>query len=181
MLATIEHVVGRMHGLTLQLRPEASPGDRMEPVDVGEVARRVQALRADDKQRLRVEAAAGAVAWAHRDLLERVITHLVQNGFDASGCNDEVVLRVTHDDDGVTVDVSDRGKGMTAEFVRDHLFRPFRTTKDTGMGIGAFECQQYVRQVGGRIDVDSAPGHGTRVRVRLRAAAQARAPSEAGA
>ena len=107
------------------------------------------------------------MAWAHRDLLERVIAHLVQNGFDASGGDDEVVLRVMHDEGGVTVDVSDRGKGMTAEFVRDHLFRPFRTTKDTGMGIGAFECQQYVRQVGGRIDVESAPGRGTRLTVTL--------------
>jgi putative PEP-CTERM system histidine kinase len=181
MLSTIEHVVGRMHRLTLQLRPEASPHDRADPVDVAKVARRVEALRAGGRQRLRVEASDGALAWAHDDLLERVIAHLVQNAFDASGRDAEVTLRVLCDDDGVTVEVDDRGQGMTPEFVRDRLFRPFQTTKDTGLGIGAFECQQYVRQVGGRIDVDSAPGEGTRVRVRLRAAAPARAVTEARA
>ena len=61
------------------------------------------------------------------------------------------------------VEVTDQGKGMTPEFMRERLFKPFQTTKDTGMGIGAFECQQYVQQVGGRIEVQSAPGEGTRV------------------
>jgi C4-dicarboxylate-specific signal transduction histidine kinase len=59
---------------------------------------------------------------------------------------------------------------MTAEFLRERLFKPFQTTKDTGMGIGVFECQQYVQQVGGSIDVDSAPDTGTQVRVSLRSA-----------
>jgi hypothetical protein len=58
---------------------------------------------------------------------------------------------------------------MTEEFVRERLFRPFQTTKSTGMGIGTYECQQYVRQVGGRIEVQSTPGQGTRVAVYLRA------------
>ena len=75
-------------------------------------------------------------------------------------------------DDEVLIEVSDRGSGMTAEFIRDRLFRPFQTTKDMGMGIGAFECQQYVQQVGGSIEVQSQPDVGTQVRVRLRAVAE---------
>ncbi len=84
MLRTIEHVVGRMHQLTLQLRPEASARERPQPVDVGAVARRVQSLRAAGRAGLTVEADEGILAWAHEDLLERVIAHLVQNAFDAS-------------------------------------------------------------------------------------------------
>ena len=45
MLRTIEHVVGRMHQLMLQLRPDATGGDRPRPVDVAAVAARIQALR----------------------------------------------------------------------------------------------------------------------------------------
>jgi signal transduction histidine kinase len=56
-------------------------------------------------------------------------------------------------------------KGMTAEFIRDRLFKPFQTTKETGMGIGVFECQQYVQQIGGSIEFESTPGVGTCVRV----------------
>ena len=84
MMKTIEHVVGRMHQLTLQLRPEASARERPQPVDVGAVASRVQSLRFGGRSGLTVEADAGVLAWAHEDLLERVIAHLVQNAFDAS-------------------------------------------------------------------------------------------------
>jgi putative PEP-CTERM system histidine kinase len=178
MLKTIEHVVGRMHQLTLQLRPEASGADRVQAVDVSAVVRRVQALRAAGRHELRVEADEGVLAWAHEDLLERVVAHLVQNAFDASGAVPEVGVRVARDGDGVMIEVSDRGCGMTPEFVRDRLFRPFDTTKATGTGIGAFECQQYAQQVGGRLEVDSAPGQGTRVRLRLREVVPARNESE---
>jgi len=59
---------------------------------------------------------------------------------------------------------------MTTEFVRDRLFKPFQTTKPSGMGIGVYESAQYVNALGGEIRVDSSPGAGTRVRVLLPAA-----------
>jgi putative PEP-CTERM system histidine kinase len=170
MLATIEHVVGRMHALTLQLRPEVSGRDRVRAVDVTGVARNVAQLRNRWREGLKVEAEDGVMAWAHEDLLERVVAHLVQNAFEASPERAEVRLAVRRDGGRVLIEVSDRGKGMTAEFLRERLFKPFQTTKDTGMGIGVFECQQYVQQVGGSIDVDSAPDTGTQVRVSLRSA-----------
>jgi len=55
--------------------------------------------------------------------------------------------------------------GMSAEFQRERLFKPFETTKASGMGIGVYESQQYVAGLGGRIVVQSAEGEGTRVRV----------------
>jgi len=173
MLKTIEHVVGRMHQLTLQLRPEASAQDAARSVDVGAVVRRVQSLRNGGRNGLRVEAPEAVFALAHEDLLERVIDHLVQNAFDASDPGSEVRLRVKRESEGVVIEVRDRGKGMTAEFMREQLFRPFQTTKQTGMGIGAFECQEYARKVGGHIDVASAPGEGTLVRLHLCAVAEA--------
>ena len=63
--------------------------------------------------------------------------------------------------------VSDGGAGMTAEFIRDRLFKPFQTTKPAGMGIGVYESAQYVNALGGEIRVDSSPGTGTSVRVLL--------------
>jgi putative PEP-CTERM system histidine kinase len=168
MLATIEHVVGRMHQLTLQLRPEASARDRPQPVDVGAVVRRVHALRASGRPGLSVDAPEGILAWAHEDLLERVVSHWVQNAFDASGARPEISVRVDRADDGVRVEVKDHGAGMTAEFMRDRLFKPFQSTKEAGMGIGAFESQQYLQKIGGSIEVQSSPGAGTQVRIVLR-------------
>jgi signal transduction histidine kinase len=56
---------------------------------------------------------------------------------------------------------------MTEEFVQTRLFRPFQSTKDSGMGIGMHESLQYVRELGGEIDVSSRPGEGTCISVRL--------------
>jgi signal transduction histidine kinase len=68
---------------------------------------------------------------------------------------------------------------MTPEFVRERLFKPFQTTKATGMGIGVYESSQYVSGLGGSIAVESEPGVGTRVFLRLpcvQAAGQSTAP-----
>ena len=60
--------------------------------------------------------------------------------------------------------VSDSGSGMDAQFVRERLFRPFDTTKGArGMGIGAFQIREYMRSLGGDVEVQSAPGKGTRL------------------
>ncbi|MGO8477610.1 ATP-binding protein, partial [Rhizobium ruizarguesonis] len=66
--------------------------------------------------------------------------------------------------DRVWIDVVDTGAGMTQQFVRDDLFRPFVSSKPTGFGIGAFEARQLAQAMGGTIEVASHPGRGTRFR-----------------
>jgi signal transduction histidine kinase len=56
---------------------------------------------------------------------------------------------------------------MSEEFVKTRLFRPFSSTKHSGMGIGSFESHQYIRELGGSIEVHTQPGQGTRMLVRL--------------
>ena len=65
------------------------------------------------------------------------------------------------------MEVGDSGVGMSDEFVQTRLFRPFNSTKESGMGIGSHESLQYVRELGGQIDVDSQPGQGTVMKVLL--------------
>ena len=52
-------------------------------------------------------------------------------------------------------------------FVRDELFRPFRSTKDSGFGIGAYQTRELLRMAGGDLEVISAPGRGTTMRIVL--------------
>ncbi len=67
-----------------------------------------------------------------------------------------------------TLTVSDRGSGMTREFVQERLFKPFDSTKGSkGMGIGAYQVREYVQSLGGRVDVASDLGTGTRFTVRI--------------
>ena len=69
---------------------------------------------------------------------------------------------------------------MTAEFIRDQLFRPFGTSKREGTGIGAFQARELLREAGGDLHVDSRPGAGTTVHlVFARADAPAATPAPA--
>jgi putative PEP-CTERM system histidine kinase len=168
MLATVEHVVGRMNQLMMQLRSGETPLERPRPVDLATVVRRVELSRAAGRSGLEIEAPPGVVVFGHEDRLERVIGHLVQNAFDASGENPRIVLRVAREGEDAVIEVSDRGRGMAPDFVRERLFKPFQTTKAGGMGIGAYESQQYVNDLGGQILVASIQDQGTSVRVLLR-------------
>jgi len=177
MLTTVEHVVGRMNQLMQQLRSGETPVENPRPVDLSTLVRRVQSVRAAGRAGLRIEAVPDVLANGHEDRLERVIGHLVQNGFDAGGERAQVTVRVFRRGGDAVVEVADNGAGMTPEFIRDHMFKPFQSSKAGGMGIGAYESQQYVASLGGRIEVDSQPGAGTRVRVLLPALRAAGAPA----
>jgi signal transduction histidine kinase len=106
-------------------------------------------------------------AIGHEDRLEHVVGHLVQNALDASVSGQPVSVRVFVEDGHAVLEVADQGIGMTEDYVRERLGKPFETTKPSGMGIGVYESSQYVASVGGRLVIDSSPGRGTRVRVVL--------------
>ena len=57
---------------------------------------------------------------------------------------------------------------MDADFVRDRLFRPFDSTKGAqGMGIGAHQIRETIREMGGSVSVESTPGEGTTLCLRI--------------
>jgi putative PEP-CTERM system histidine kinase len=167
MLSTIENVVGRMNKLMLQLRTGTTPIESPRPIELGPVVRRVCAAKETQAAPVTLDLAAGIVAVGHEDRLEHVIGHLVQNALDATTESGSVSVRLGRDKRYAVVEVVDTGVGMSSEFVRQRLFKPFETTKKAGMGIGVYESLQYVVGIGGQLLVDSAPGTGTRVRVML--------------
>lgn len=101
------------------------------------------------------------------EALEQALVHLVQNAIDASAPNAPVFLDLRLDGSSAVIEVLDSGTGMSPEFVRTRLFRPFHSSKQGGFGIGAFEARELVRAMGGRLDVESREGIGTRFLVRL--------------
>jgi putative PEP-CTERM system histidine kinase len=102
--------------------------------------------------------------------IRKVIVNIVQNALEACGQQGAVSVTARRENGGACIRVSDRGCGMTEDFVKDHLFKPFRTTKEKGLGIGLYQCKQIVEAHGGTIEVKSEAGKGTEFAVFLPAA-----------
>jgi putative PEP-CTERM system histidine kinase len=102
-----------------------------------------------------------------RDQFGSVINNLLLNAREAVGSEGEVTIQTARDDKWAIVSVADNGCGMTPEFVRTALFRPFQTTKKKGLGIGMFQSKMIVEAHHGRILVKSEPAVGTTFRIML--------------
>ncbi|ROR34713.1 XrtA/PEP-CTERM system histidine kinase PrsK [Inmirania thermothiophila] len=174
MVATLENAVGRMNRLVAQLRSGRREGAR-RAVDLAALAAAVVTERARVQPAPRLEAAPpGPWVEADPDRLTTVLRHVVQNAQEATPPDGRVTVRVGTDGGRALVEIEDTGTGMDATFLRERLFRPFDSTKGlSGMGIGAYECREYVRALGGEVAVESSPGRGTCFRIRLPLAAEA--------
>lgn len=99
--------------------------------------------------------------------IESVVTNLVLNARDAVKSDGLIRIETSRQNGSVVLSVSDNGCGMTPEFVRSSLYRPFQSTKQKGIGVGMFQCKSIVEAHHGRIEVDSELGKGTVFRVLL--------------
>lgn len=170
MVATLQNSAERMNALLARLsQHHRGRTEAPHAVEIAPLVERVAAQRRDEHPVL-ASILGPAVAHADPAALEQLLDHLVQNAIDASPPHEPVTLAVSSDGTQVTIDVIDQGCGMSPAFLRDKLFKPFVSSKEGGFGIGAFEARQLVHSMGGRIEVSSREGRGTRFRVALKAA-----------
>jgi len=160
---TVENSLERMRQLMAQLREGTTPAGATFGVDLAGVVRRIESVALGRGRRVDVQVSETVTARGHEERLERIIGHVVQNALDATDPSGQVWLRVDRLGGQARIEIGDTGQGMSPEFVRDRLFKPFQTTKPTGMGIGAYESFQYVQELGGKISVQSEPDKGTQV------------------
>jgi len=176
MIETIAQSVEKMKRLLLQLRG----GFTLEPptpVALEELVRQVVAAKSGLKPVPRLGDGDGALSVvAHRARLERVIGHLIQNAIEATPPEGRVEVRLLRQNGTAVIAITDTGCGMSEQFMRYRLFKPFESTKATGMGIGTYEAREYVRELGGRIEVETREAQGTIVRVVLPLHVPERAP-----
>lgn len=161
MLETVDNAVEKMRQLMTQLREGERPAGITSGVPLQAIAHRLQATASQRGRRLELELHEALSTRGHEQRVERVIGHAVQNAFDASQEHQPVVLRLERLGSYAKLQVKDEGCGMSESFVRERLFKPFQSTKEQGMGIGAYESLQYVQELGGKMEVQSDPGQGT--------------------
>jgi signal transduction histidine kinase len=115
-----------------------------------------------------VDCPPGLLANVNRDLLEQALRNLADNSVKHTPSG-RIVLRAYAAGTAVNVEVEDTGVGMTAE-TQQHVFDRFYRGQDRdaeGFGLGLAIVRQTVRTLGGHVELDSAPGQGTRFRIVL--------------
>ncbi|PWG02767.1 XrtA/PEP-CTERM system histidine kinase PrsK [Sphingosinicella humi] len=167
MIATLRNSVTKMNDLLARLTRDG----RTEPASVRETKLHpILSAIAGAKQGLHAVHLFGDPALTARAdpaRLEQAVGHLVQNAIDASPPGEAVRICYGARGSELAIEVIDSGAGMSAEFVGGRLFQPFASTKEGGFGIGAFEARTLVAAMGGRIEVESREGEGSRFTIFL--------------
>jgi len=167
-IMTIDNSVKRMTRLMDELRSGITI-DRTQRIQVIELCREavercgdrvpVPSFRAQDRN---------LEVLANRDRVLHVIEHVIRNAQDATPPAGSISIELRRSGQHAVIEVTDTGAGMDREFIRQRLFQPFDTTKgERGMGIGAYEVRKIVVQCGGKVEVESAPGRGTKFIISL--------------
>jgi putative PEP-CTERM system histidine kinase len=179
MMATLHSSVRKMNDLLARLG-RGSANVEAEPVRTMSVAQAVASV-AEIKRRVHpveVSGEPGLAALADPARLEQAIMHLVQNAIDASPAGAPVHILYAARHGEAAIEIVDAGCGMSADFVRTRLFQPFASTKEMGFGVGAYEARALIAAMGGRIEVESREGAGTRFILLLPRAETHTAPAE---
>ena len=167
--ATVANAVAKMRRMLATLKAEQLAASNSERVDLVRLLEAVVEERKMGQPAPTLEAGGvTAMVSGDRALLFKAVAHLVQNAQEATGEEGYVHIKLAVEEQRAVIEIEDNGCGMDQIFIRDHLFRPFDTTKgNAGMGIGVFEAHQIVIGAGGEITVASTPGKGTTFALRL--------------
>lgn len=100
--------------------------------------------------------------------LSMIFGHIIRNAQEATEASGFIDVGVEKEGEFALICIEDNGAGMSQSFIQDRLFKPFDTTKASkGMGIGAYQAREFITQAGGRVDIQSEEGQGTRFIIRI--------------
>ena len=158
MLETLTGTVDSMKGLIARLRNVARPKElKLAATDLYQLAEEGARMAGGHQVAVTGEPVSAQVDAGE---IQKVVQNLLLNAREASDSKEPIAVEVGQAEE-VYLKVSDRGCGMSEEFIRQRLFQPFQTTKPKGFGIGLYQCKNIIEAHGGRIEVQSRLGEGT--------------------
>jgi len=168
MIATVAHSVSRMNRVLEQLS-DATERSSTQKVNLIPVLERAVMLSAPRQPRPSLKSKEKKLmVLADPERLCGVLEHLIRNAQDATDDNGRIEISVETSGATATVRIADTGCGMSDDFINERLFRPFDSTKGSqSMGIGAYQAREYIRSLGGHVDVESTPGVGSAFTIEL--------------
>ena len=123
----------------------------------------------DGIKRVVIEKRLESIPFIRADVEEfyKVVHNLIINGYEALNESGQISVKTYERRGHVVMSVHDNGVGMDREFMNNSLFKPFRTTKKKGLGVGLYQCKTIVEAHGGEILVESETGKGSTFNVYL--------------
>jgi signal transduction histidine kinase len=144
---------------------------RPQNVDLVPILQRVIAMTAEpmrSKHKIVTRLPSSLYAFVDAARVEEVMENLVLNALEAMDNGGTLTIEAGEMPNGAPMfSVSDTGRGMSRTFIETRLFRPFATTKKTGIGLGLYTCREVIKASAGTIEVNSVEGAGTTFRVVL--------------
>ncbi len=172
-LAAIRTEARRLNRILSDFLRFARPQEAQRtPGDIREVVQHVSALIREDRARaprveVKVAVDPSVPRFAFdRDQVTQVLWNVALNGVEAMNGRGRLLLEVARQNGDVALAVSDTGPGIPPETLA-HVFEPFYSGKPNGSGLGLTIAERIIAAHGGRIEIDSAPGRGTRVTLRF--------------
>jgi two-component system sensor histidine kinase BaeS len=136
-----------------------------EEVDMARLLERAYTVFGDEARRRRIEyraeVASRPVIVSDGDRVLQIVSNLLDNAFRWTPDGGTIELSLRADDGTVAVGVSDTGPGIRDD-ERERIFRPFWSRDGGGTGLGLAIARELAVALGGRIDLDTAPGEGSR-------------------
>ncbi|MEM1133118.1 MAG: XrtA/PEP-CTERM system histidine kinase PrsK [Pseudomonadota bacterium] len=169
MVETLQGTVAKLNAtLTRLTNYRKSQDTSIAPLEVKALVKSVAKQKSTPGHKVQALMGEKMTVSGDKAALEQVLLHLVQNALDASRDNAQpVMLKWSASGIYGYIEIVDHGTGMSAEFIRTSLFKPFVSTKDGGFGIGAFEAKSLIEAMGGHLNVESREDMGTRMIIRL--------------
>lgn len=160
--ANLEHVNLKLENLLNELRSRQMQA-ALESVRVKSIIEEVVNHRSCQNPKPKLILRADPWIQANQGNLLACLTHLVENAQEATAATGEVTILLEIENQSVKIEIQDTGCGMSQEFIREELFKPFATTKGkSGMGIGVFQAREIIKSLQGTIQVESVLGQGTK-------------------
>ncbi len=166
---TIEAMQSRLQNMLAQLTNKQSGQEQKKQVQVATLVQKLIDERCSHQEPVpALMVAQDCTLFLDAERFSNVLFHLIDNAQQATAADGEVNLRLSVLDNWLHLTISDSGCGMSADFIRDRLFKPFDTTKgNAGMGIGAHDALNFIQQQLGTLEVQSELDVGTTFTIRL--------------
>lgn len=159
---TIESATGRLDKVLTQLRNKQVVESTKKSIDVQRLIKTVVEQRNVQLPHISAQLTIDNIISIDEETFSSVLNHLLQNAQEATNDSGWVKISVERISNNLHIAIVDNGCGMSIDFIKNRLFKPFDTTKgNAGMGIGVYEAKQFVESLGGTMQVTSFENEGS--------------------